>query len=110
MAIKSNISLLELVGQSYSYISSSSLTQIEVTQKAYSIISVKCRHFRRNNFFLLIVRVFISFTKQFFIFHSNRVVKCEKQILLSMGFEPTTSCIRGKHLTARPRVFHISLY
>ena len=51
-----------------------------------------------------ILRVFISFTKQFFIFHSNKV-KCEEQILPSVGFEPTTSCIRGKH-TAWPRGPH----
>ena len=58
------------------------------------------------NFFLLILRTFISFTKQFFTFHSNRV-KCEKQIFLpSVGFEPTTSCIRGKRLTARPQGPH----
>ena len=43
--------------------------------------------------------------KQFFTFHSNRV-KCEKQILPTVGFEPTTSCIRGKRLTARPRGPH----
>ena len=35
----------------------------------------------------------------------NRV-NCEKQILPSMGFEPTTSCICGKRLTARPRGPH----
>ena len=29
-----------------------------------------------------------------------------KQILPSVGFEPTTSCIRGKRLTARPRDTH----
>ena len=33
-----------------------------------NFFSIKCRHFRRNNFFLLILRVFISFTKQFFTF------------------------------------------
>ena len=33
------------------------------------------------------LRVFISFTKQFFTFHSNRM-KCEKQILPSVRFEP----------------------
>ena len=27
-------------------------------------LNLKCRHFRRNNFLLLILRVFISFTKQ----------------------------------------------
>ena len=57
----------------------------------------------------LILRVFISFTNQFFI--SNRV-KCQNQILPSVGFEPTTSCILGIPLTAipqRPRCcFHIS--
>ena len=42
--------------------------------------------------------VLISFTKQFFTFHFNRV-KREKQILPSVGFEPTTSCIHGKRLT-----------
>ena len=52
-----------------------------------------------------ILRVFISFTKQFFTFHSNRV-KCEKQILSWVGFEPTTSCICGRRLTARPRGPH----
>ena len=40
--------------------------------------------------FLLILGDFISFTKQFFTFHFYRV-KYEKQILLSMRFEPTTS-------------------
>ena len=43
---------------------------------------------------LLILRGFIIFTKHFFTFHSNRV-KCVKQNLPSVGFEPTTSCIRG---------------
>ena len=56
---------------------------------------------RRFSTFIILI-VFISFTKQFFTFHSNRI-KCEKQILPSVGFEPTTSCIRGKRLTARPR-------
>ena len=51
------------------------------------------------------LKVFISFTKQLFIFHSNRV-ECEKQILPSVGFEFTTSSIRGKRLTARPRGPH----
>ena len=55
--------------------------------------------------FLLILRIFISFTKQFFSLHSNRV-KCDKQILPSVGFEPSTFCIRGKRLTARPRGPH----
>ena len=50
------------------------------------------------------LRVFLIFTKQFFAFHSNRV-KCEKQILPSMGFEPTTSCVHGV-LQARPRGPH----
>ena len=36
---------------------------------------------------------------------SNRV-NCEKQILPSMGFEPTTSCIRGKHLPAKSQGSH----
>ena len=30
-------------------------------------------------------------------------VKCDKQILLPVGFEPTTTCIRGKRHTARPQ-------
>ena len=43
----------------------------------------------------------LSFTKQFFTFHSNKV-KCERQIyVLSVGFESTNYCIRGKRLTAR---------
>ena len=50
----------------------------------YNIFSIKCRHFRRNNVFLLILRVFISFTKQFFTFHSNRV-KCKNQIFALDG-------------------------
>ena len=54
---------------------------------------------------MLFLMVLISFTKQFFTFHSIRV-KREKQILPSVGFEPTTSCIRGKRLTARPRGPH----
>ena len=54
---------------------------------------------------LLILRGFIIFTKHFFTFHSNRV-KCEKQILTSAGFEPTTSYICGNRLTARPRGPH----
>ena len=29
-------------------------------------------------------------------------MNCEKQILPWVGFEPTTSCIRGKRVTARP--------
>ena len=37
---------------------------------------------------IIILKVFISFTKHFFTFHSNRV-KCENQILPSVGFEPT---------------------
>ena len=53
-----------------------------------------------NTHSYIILRVFISFTKQFFTFHSIRI-KCEKQILPSVGFEPTTFCIRGKRLTAR---------
>ena len=57
---------------------------------------------------LLILMALISFTKQFFTFHSNRV-KREKQILLSVRFEPTTSCIYGKRLTARPLGPHGSL-
>ena len=61
--------------------------------------------FQSKLFFLLILRVFIGFTKQLFTFHSNRV-KCEKQILPSVEFERTTSCIRGKRLTARPRGPH----
>ena len=69
------------------------------------VFSIKCLHFRQNNCFLLILRIFISFTKQFFTFHSNRV-KCKKQILPWVGFEPTTSCIRGKRLNARPRGPH----
>ena len=55
--------------------------------------------------YLLILRVFISFTKQFFTFHSNRV-KCEKHFLPSVEFEPTTSCIRGKRFNARPQGPH----
>ena len=33
-------------------------------------------------------------------------VKCEKQILLPLGFEPTTSCILSKSLFARPQGPH----
>ena len=43
----------------------------------------------------------LSFTKQFFTFHSNKI-KCKIQIfVLSVGFESTNYCIRGKRLTAR---------
>ena len=53
-------------------------------------------------FFILFCSFYISFTKQ--SLHSTlNIIKCEKQILPSVGFEPTTSCIRGKRLTARPR-------
>ena len=33
-------------------------------------------------------------------------MECEEQILPSMGFEPTTSCIRGKGLPARQQGPH----
>ena len=63
----------------------------------YNVFNVK--------YILKVLRIFISFTKQFFTLHSIRV-KCEKQILPSVGFEPTTPCIRGKRLSARPRRPH----
>ena len=43
----------------------------------------------------------IYFNKQCFTLNL-----CEKQILPLMGFESTTSCIRNKRLTARPRAPH----
>ena len=46
------------------------------------------------------------FSKQFITFHYLIRVKFEKQILPSVGFKPTTSCIRGKRLTARPQGLH----
>ena len=60
--------------------------------------------FMPNFHFVIIINI-IGFKKKLFTFHSNRV-KCEKQILPSVGFEPTTSCIRGKRLTAKPREPH----
>ena len=56
-------------------------------------------------FFLLILRV-ILLVLQINSSHSTLRVKYEKQILPSVGFEPTTSSIRGKRLTARPRGPH----
>ena len=79
-------------------------TLLNINNLIKHYISIKCCHFRRNNLSINL-RVFISFTKQFFTFHSNRV-ECEKQILPSVGFELTTSCIRGKRLIARPRGPH----
>ena len=55
--------------------------------------------------FLLILRLFNSFTKQFFTFHSYKV-KYEKQLFVSVQCEPTTSCICSKRLTAKPRGPH----
>ena len=54
---------------------------------------------------MLIFRDFINFTKQFFTFHYYRV-KCKKQILPSVRFEPKTFCIYSKRLTARPQGPH----
>ena len=48
---------------------------------------------------------FYYFFKTILTFHSTKV-KFEKQFLPSMGFEPMTSCIRGKRLTARPQGPH----
>ena len=39
--------------------------------------------------------------------HSTLIrVKCEKQILPSVGIEPTTSCIHGKRFPAKPQGLH----
>ena len=35
------------------------------------LFSIKCRHFRQNIFFLLILKVIISFTQQIFRYYSK---------------------------------------
>ena len=70
----------------------------------YSTLATRCGVRQYTDISCLIN--FNSFTKHIFTFHSNRV-KCEKQIFVpSVGFEPKTSCIRGKRLTARPQGPH----
>ena len=55
------------------------------------------RRICQNQIFILIFNTFILVYKTFFTFHSKRV-KCEKQILPSVGFESTISWISGKRL------------
>ena len=64
-----------------------------------SISLVKSKQIQNFNSFILVLQNNSS--------HSilNRV-RCEKQILPPVGFEPKTSCIRGKRLPAWPQWLH----
>ena len=60
------------------------------------LFSIKCRYLTRNNF-LLILRVLISFTKQFFTLHSNRL-KCKMCLcrkILSKYFNISLRVVRS---------------
>ena len=59
------------------------IAQVFFREIIFEIISIKMSSFQRK-YFLLILKVFISFTKQFFTLHSN-IVECEKQILEVSG-------------------------
>ena len=72
-------------------------------QLAHINTVIKPSRFKIALNYKLNLMVLIIFTKQFYRCHFHRV-KCETQVvLLSVRFEPTTSCNRGKRLIAELR-------